>query len=413
MKVALISETLPPAKTGQALVIRRLLEGWNASDYCLISAHDWRGDDEGSRRNTLPGKTYILGEPFRFERGHRLGLARLREHLNVPAGVRQRARQLEEIIEREGCDAVVACTGDILDLPAARLAARRAGVPFYAYLFDHYSYREWRDPARRFWARRFEPRLLKDAAAVIAPNEILRDDLRERFGVEAVVIHNSFDISPYRGEDVEPDPSSGIVYTGDIYEAHYDAFRNLLEALDRLGRDDLKLQAYTPRTEEELARQGIRGRMVLHAPRDPSDIPRVQRGAQLLFLPLAFESPYPDLVRTSATTKMGEYMAARRPVLVHAPRGSFVAWYFGEHRCGVVVDRDDPEALAEAIARVLADEPMQREMVERGWERVQEDYGIESAREKFMEVLGAGASGARAGASRSRVGSARARGGRA
>lgn len=389
MKVAFISESLPPAQTGQAVVLRRLLEGRSPSDYCLISGNNWTCV-AGALRNALPGKTYALGGTFRFERGYRFGLARLRETLNIPFGVRQRARQFAELIARESCDAVVACTGDVLDLPAACLAARRAGVPFYAYLFDHYSYREWRDPARRFWARRFEPWVLRNAAAVIAPNEVLRDDLRARFGVEAAVIHNSFDISPYGGpEEAAPSGTSGgVVYTGDIYEAHYDAFRNLLDALDRLGRNGLKLHAYTPRTEDELAKQGLRGRMVLHAPRDPSEIPGVQRGAGALFLPLAFNSPYPELVRTSATTKMGEYLAARRPVIAHAPPDSFVAWYFRAHECGVVVDRLDPAQLAEAVARVLDDEALGRRLARRGWERAVADFDIEVAREKFWRLLG-------------------------
>ena len=405
MKVAFVSESLPPSQTGQAVVLWRLLEGRGPSDYCLLSAHDWRGFGGASASNTLPAKTYVLGAPFRFERGSRFGLARLRETLNVPVGVRQRARRIADVIEREGCDAVVACTGDVLDLPASLLAARRAGVPFYAYLFDHYSYREWRDAAKRFWARRYEPWLMKSADGLIAPNEVLRDDLRERFGVEATVIHNSFDISPYRaaasdarvsnGVDDTDDASRGIVYTGDIYEAHYDAFRNLLDALERLGREDVKLHAYTPRNAEELAREGLRGRMVLHAPRDPSEIPRVQRGAGALFLPLAFNSPYPELVRTSATTKLGEYLAAGRPVIAHAPHDSFISWYFREHECGVVVDRLDPARLAEALARVLDDDALRENLAARAWERAVADFRIESAREKFWKLLEEGVRGSR------------------
>ena len=395
MKVALISETLPPAPTGQAVVLQRLLEGRSPSDYCLVSAHEWRGgggDADAARRNTLPAKTYVLGAPFRLERGYRLGLARVRETVNIPLGVRHRARQFRDVIRRESCDAVVACTGDILDLPAGRIAARREGVPFFAYLFDHYSYREWREPAKRFWSRRFEPWLMRSAEGLIVPNEVLRDDLRARFGVEAEVIHNSFDISPYEApcESSAAGGAGGVVYTGDIYEAHYDAFRNLLEALDRLGRDELKLHAYTPRTEEELASYGIRGRMVLHSPRDPSDMPCVQRGAGALFLPLAFDSPYPELVRTSSTTKLGEYLAAGRPVIAHAPPDSFVAWYTREHECGVVVDSLDPAQLAEAVARVLDDEALGRRLAANAWARAEADFDIAAAREKFWKFLESG-----------------------
>ena len=392
MKVAFVSESLPPSKTGQALVLRRLLGGWAPSDYCLLSTQAPREGAAGA----LPAKTYQLGAPPLLGRGYRYGLSYLRESVDVARGVRARAAEIGGVLRRERCDAVVACTGDLLDLPAACLAARRARVPFYAYVFDHYSYREWMNPARRFWAARMEPWVLRRAAGVVVPNEVLRDDLRRRFRIEPAVVYNSFDLSPYAGAEGAP-PAGGdgrIVYTGDIYEAHYDAFRNLLEALERPGLEGLSLHAYTPRDRKELAREGLRGeRLVLHEPRPPSEIPGIQRGAGLLFLPLAFNSPYPELVRTSATTKMGEYMAARRPVLVHAPEGSFVSWYFREHACGVVVDRDDPGALAGAIERVLGDERWQRELAERGWERARADFCVESARAKFMEVLTAGARG--------------------
>lgn len=389
MKVAFVSESLPPAKTGQAMVLSRLLGGWGPSDYCLLSAQGGAAE-----AGALPAATYALGRPPLLGRGYRYGLTYPREAYDVARGVRARAAEIGEVLRRERCDAVVACTGDLLDLPSACLAAARARVPFYAYVFDHYSYREWKEPARRFWAARMEPWILRRAARVIVPNEVLRDDLRRRHRVEPAVIYNSFDLTPYAGPDGGPPPEGGgrIVYTGDIYEAHYDAFRNLLDALEQPGLEGLSLHAYTPRTAEELARAGVRGeKLVLHAPRSPSEIPDIQRGAGFLFLPLAFKSPYPELIRTSATTKMGEYMAARRPVLVHAPEGSFVSWYFREHGCGVVVDRDDPEALARALTSVLGDEGLRRAMVERGWERVQSDFRVESARERFMEVLAEGA----------------------
>ena len=395
MKFALISHNVPPSGTGQSLVIYRMLCELDPERYCLISneQHDADKPADGPSQ-MLPGRYHYLPPPFRFERGYRLGLRTLRESVNVQIAVVDYRCRIADIIRREKCDAVVACTGDVTILPAGYLASRAAGVPFYAYLFDHYSYREWDDPVKAFWARRFEPFIMKGAAGLIAPNEILRDDVRERFGVEAAVIHNSFDISPYETHaPVEADTrkSSGevnIVYTGAVYEAHFGAFRNLMAAIRKLDHLRVSVHLYTNQPEETLQRENVRGPIVLHQQQAMTEMPRVQMEADILFLPLAFDSPYPDLVKTSATTKLGEYLASRRPVLVHAPRDSFISWYFRKHECGVVVDEDDPARLAEGIELILSDAQLCQRLIANALERARTDFDIATSRAAFFQLLG-------------------------
>jgi glycosyltransferase involved in cell wall biosynthesis len=392
MKFALVSQALPPLPSGQAAVLWRLLGGVPPEDYCLLGSWDWERNGAPASAK-LPVNYYRLPDESPIRRGYRFGLNWARQSFNIPFGVARRARRISEVLRREGCGAVVACTGDVLDIPAAYLAARRARLPFYAYIFDHYSHREWQDPAVRAWARRIEPRVLRGAAGVIAVNEVLAADLRARYGVEPHIIHNSIDLAPYEsagdgGRKRSEGGEVAIVYAGDVYEAHYDAFRNLVRAVESLRRPEVRLHLYTTRTAEELSAQGIAGAsVVVHRHRELSAMPGVQRSADLLFLPLAFSSPYPELVRTSAPGKLGEYLASRRPVLVHAPRDSFVSWYCREHGCGVVVDESDPARLARAIEGVLGDEALQRELGARGWERARADFSSTAAREKFLELI--------------------------
>jgi glycosyltransferase involved in cell wall biosynthesis len=392
LKFALISHNVPPSGTGQSLVIYRMLRELDPEHYCLISTeqHDANKPADGPSQ-MLPCRYHHLPPAFRFERGYRLGLRAMRESVNIQVAVVDYRCRIADIVRREKCDAVVACTGDVTILPAGYLASRAAGVPFYAYLFDHYSYREWDDPVKAFWARRFEPFIMKGAAGLIAPNEILRDDLRERFGVEAAVIHNSFDISPYETAEVDAGNRSGevnIVYTGAVYEAHFGAFRNLMAAIRKLDHLRVRVHLYTNQPEETLQRENVRGPIVLHQQQAMTEMPRVQMEADILFLPLAFDSPYPDLVKTSATTKLGEYLASRRPVLVHAPRDSFISWYFRKHECGVVVDEDDPARLAEGIELILSDARLCQRLITNAQERARTDFDIAASRAAFFKLLG-------------------------
>jgi glycosyltransferase involved in cell wall biosynthesis len=370
-----------------------MFSGFRPENYSLISLEpSYSGEHGEAQPDSLPVKHYQLSRAFRLHRGDRFGLFRIRESINILWAIIRHARSIVAIIRKERCDAVLACTGDITLLPASYLASRWTKMPFYAYIFDHYSYREWQNPVAAFWARRFESRLLKGAAAVIAPNEILRDDLRRQYGIEAAVIHNSFDISPYELQrEVRSGTDEGeikIVYTGEIYEAHYDAFRNLLEAIKLLQRPDIKLHLYTSHPLKYLNAKGIVGPIVRHATRATTEMPAIQADADLLFLPLAFNSPYPDLIRTSSTTKLGEYLAAGRPVLVHAPVGSFVSWYCESHECGLVVDQSDPARLAEGIDLILKDTGLREKVIGNARNRANVDFDISTSRATFAKLLG-------------------------
>jgi glycosyltransferase involved in cell wall biosynthesis len=399
MKFALVSYHLPPSPSGQSSVLYRLLRDLDAGAYCLITSDQAEAEEgpEGAPRK-LAGKLFRLPPEFQVTRGYRYGLAKVREGVNIPLAIAQRARRIAAIVRREGCRAVVGCTGgrDLLDLPSAYLASRMAGVPFYPYYFDDYYYQwaaiaHWKALDGRFIARRLESALVRGAERVIVPNEFMGAELRRRYGVEATVIHNPCDVPEGAGaSDGEPSIPGGevrVVYTGAVYDAHYDAFLNLVEALKLLGRPDVKLHVYTAHSHSELAGRGIRGPVVYHDHMALSAVTAVQRQADVLFLPLAFESPYPELVRTSAPGKLGEYLAAGRPVLAHAPPDSFVAWYFRRHGCGLVVEEKDPRELASAIERVLGDAALRKSLGARASVQAQSDFSVPAAREKFFALI--------------------------
>ena len=402
MKFALVSHVLPPSWSGQAVALYRLLKEIDPNEYCLISQERSAAldsNDECSER--LDARHYNVRSVADGKLGGAIILRR--GFINIPARIVSLALQMARIIRRERCAAVVGCTGDFYNLPASYLASRLARVKFYPYIFDYYS-QQWMEAKPRRLAERFEPILMKGAAGIIVPNEFMRDELRRRYNVEATVIRNCCDLSLYESpdgdslsdvSDVEERKGGDrndvnevrIVYTGALSEAQIETFRNLMAALDMLHRPEVKLHLYTAQSPTMLAERGIKGPIVFHEHKTTFEIPMIQKRADVLFLPLAFDSPYPEVIKTSAPGKVGDYLAARRPILVHAPADSFLAWYFRKYECGLVVDENDPAKLAEGLERLLCDCDLRSKLCASAWERASAEFSDEIARARFVQLL--------------------------
>jgi glycosyltransferase involved in cell wall biosynthesis len=297
---------------------------------------------------------------------------------------------LAEYLRATGCTRLLVCTGGFEDIPEGFLAGRWARVPVVAYFFDWYGM-QWPTRLRRMVALWIESRIIRQFDAVIVPNEALRDALVARYGVQPVVIHNPCHehALSQRAHPTWPtaDGEITVVYTGAVYHAHFDAFRNLVLALAGSAPASMRLHVYTSQPPTVLGDQGIEAGFVFHGHLPPDSIAEVQRRADVLFLPLAFESPIDEVLRTSAPGKMGDYLATGRPILVHAPPGSFLSRYFREHGCGVVVDNNSPIAVAGALERIAGDASLRQVIGEKARERAQIDFDPALARATFRHVV--------------------------
>jgi len=387
LKLALVSHVLPPSWSGQAMVLYRLLRILDPECYCLISRQNYDSEIyRGDSPSMLKAFYYHLPGELRIGWLSRFGLFAIESWLKTV----QRARRISRILKREQSNAVVACSGDLYDLPAAYLASRWMGVRYYAYLFDDYTY-QWTAPLHRTFAQRWERVFVERAARIIVPNEFLCKEYENRYGIKPIVVHNPYEESE-TGQTIErPWPAHGgeikVVYTGAIYHAHYDAFQNMLMAIREMRRPEIKLHLYTAQSTSDLEQQNINGPVVVHSHLPSREIAHVQQDADVLFLALAFRSVIPEVIRTSAPGKMGEYLASGRPILVHAPSDSFLSWYFRKHGCGLVVDQNEPAKLTDAIRRILNDELLRQRVVKNALARAKTDFNVKTAQAEFIKLL--------------------------
>jgi len=398
-KFALVSQSLPPSQSGQSVVLYHLLKTIPPENYCLVTQKNlylYHYLEQCLPR--LPARYFHLSPDYQVIRQMIKALSGFPLRPLLMLILKNRVRQIKKILTKEKVEIVVVCTGDLFDPPAAIIAGYELGIPVILYTFDFYTH-QWTDPLTRSFAKEFEDCIHKKAVHIIVPNEGIASEYNRRYGICPVVIHNPFDLAEYErnasGQQGKVDPGNGrsppgtmkIVYTGAVYDAHYSAFRNLLAAIPKTGIPDLTLHIYTPQSPKQIQSFGITGPVEIHKPRPNSEMPAIQRDADILFLPLAFDSPYPDIIRTSAPGKTGEYLAAKKPVLVHAPDDSFIAWFFKKHHCGEVAGEDDPEKLAKSICRIMKDAEYRQELVTNAYRTAQDHFDAEQARRKFIALI--------------------------
>ncbi len=408
-KIAVLSHILPPSPSGQAMVLEALLDYLDPADYCLISQQMASPDAHAANYYPLvPRRARVVKwlqhlpqiNPDKDTRWHRVLRPLLWVYHSLQtqgtltggpdAVVKTYADQIEAIVRREGCGLIVACTGDLYNLPAAYTVHQRTGLPYVAYIFDDYGY-QWTGTARMF-ALEWEPRVLKAARAVMVTNEFMARAYQERHGVTSTIIRNPAALPDLtaldRGPRVLDARMYNVVYTGSVYSAHYDAFRCLIEALDRLARPEVRLHIFTSQPVDRLNQEGIKGPYVEIHPHFSHDVVlAVQRHANALFLPLSFESPFPEVINTSSPGKLGEYLAVGRPILVNAPPDSFLCWYFRERGCGEVVDRRDAILLASSVQRLMSDDEYDALLGKRARECASIDFDVCHIGHRFAAVL--------------------------
>ena len=276
------------------------------------------------------------------------------------------------------------------DIPAGCLASRMAKVPFVAYMFDDYAY-QWIGAFRPISVR-LERETAKRAAGIIAPNEYLDEAYARRYGFKSTLVRNPaplYDLEDLdKSERVFEKETVNIVYAGAVYHANDDALRNLVEAISWMGRNDVRFHIYSSQTEHEIKERGVAGPGVIcHSHIAEAEIPKVLRQADILFLPLAFTSQIPEVIRTSAPGKMGEYLSVGKPILVHAPDDSFCSWFFKRNSCGVVVEKSDCRLLAEQIDILIGNEETRKRLSEKARKVSEKFFRIDEAQRAFVEGI--------------------------
>jgi glycosyltransferase involved in cell wall biosynthesis len=364
-KVLIISYFFPPVSAAASHVINSIVKFFPRKDVCVLRGNPketYQGSilDSGFHSDV---RQYVVDMPSIFrKRSFRIILPVYLDHLFIPAV----ALRALIIAKRNKVESIFALFPNHYFLIAAYLTHKISGLPLTVYWVD--VYHEGRPHFFEKWiAGIFERRILISAKRNYVMTPFLQEYLREKYGIETEVLPIPTELTPAGNRSDDSDAVGGeikIVFTGRIYDAQLDAIVNMIHALKLLPELNIKLILITPSDKKKLESLGIQGNNVLAFPGKRDDCIAYQRRADILFLPMAFRTASPLVVNLSLPSKVLEYFAAMRPILIHAPSESYITHYAKQRGFAVVVDRPDPIELSDAIRQLIRDREKRNSIVE-------------------------------------------------
>ena len=393
VKVAILSHYYPLHPS-----YNRLFAGVHPDDYCILNCAPYVDFNNTS----LPGRQYQLGGYYSNTRNPShinisIWLDDFRRHCRH---VFRWARLTATIAKNEKCGAIITTTAG-LPLPHVGLIAHKlSNLPIFLMMFDpwRHMYTNGLPNIESFspiFTRFMEPFAIQYSTAISSLNEFIADYVYKNYGLSTPIVR-----IPYQPDALVKDPKSftmaekrvfRILFTGGVYYSHHDAFKNYFEAVKLLNTDRIMLDIYAPPDAvTTLKNLGGAGLFQYHGYVSPEILYQKQKQTDALFLPLAFNSPIPEVIRLASPTKMAEYLASGRPILVHTPPDAYIKWYFKKNNCGIVVDELTPEKMASALTQLLTDEDLNHKLGQRSVEMALRDFSPQSSFNSLCEFLQTG-----------------------
>ena len=201
-----------------------------------------------------------------------------------------------------------------------------------------------------FRADKREMRVFKRADGLITTTQSLQDIIGKNYGIDKHVALIPLAARLPRAEHSEVMKNcSTIFYFGQLY--YLQGVDLLIDAMRFLPEGELHIIGGTPQEIENLKRysatKGVGERVVFHGFLRPADVYARAAGAGVLVLPCRGEGKMPFV----AHTKLYEYMALGRPIVASDLPSIREEIRHGEN--GILVQPNDPQALAQGIRMVL------------------------------------------------------------
>lgn len=223
-------------------------------------------------------------------------------------------------------------------------------------------------------------------------SEKMAEDYSKRFRRTFLPFHNPVNISDYINNNNEQKKveEKRVTYVGKINNDNFDVINDMIDAIERLNTSEnrIKFFIYTP-TDPIFIKQHIieSSNLIIEKAIPHKQIPAVLCSSDILFLPLSFKEKSKKYTRLSISTKITEYMASKKPIIVYAPYDIALTEYVNRYGVAYTVSDKKINLLINTIQEILNNSHEANEMANRAFLFAKEKHSIEKVSTEFKRVL--------------------------
>ncbi len=360
-RVLVINKFAPPQIEGVAILLGRLLKYFAKNSCVILCDRIYRKGISIDTNMKLPFKYYYFYLPeFRYKGSISFlhMVSELLPFLLIPFLILKGLY----IVGRENANKILAVNSSGVFLISAYYISKLTGRDLYVYLFDVFKY-NYIGRIQRGFARLYEERILRSAKRIFVSSEKMQEHYESEYGLVSEMIPHPVEISENGTRRDKNGETYKIIFTGRINKFSLDSLQRLVKVVREI--DNVRLDLYSPNLEEKDALEmELSGRNVSLKNALVTEMPVIQKDADLLYLPMGFDKRRAqECIRTAAPGKIGEYLVSGVPILINAPEHSYISWYAKKYAFAYVVNSVEERELRDAIFTLLKNKMIREELV--------------------------------------------------
>lgn len=383
-RALIVTGWFPPRPGGSAAVLGNLLRWIHPADYVVATARPPAGEP---RTSTLDGADtrFVLTTRSESARG-----AQLWKTVQIPFAT----ARVVAIARRERCRVIVGVFPDLQLMAVAYLVHRATGLPLVSYFHDFMIEAGYGGYLGAL-ARWLQPRVLSAARPAWTMSVAMTEHIARVYRVPTEPLVHAYNDRIPDGLEAAPQPMrSGVrvLFSGAVYAANDAALARVVRALSITPGNRLTITG--PNDASRLAAAGVAAAHVEALfLRERAEVVEAMQQHDILLVALSWpdESSYgPDELATIFSTKLPEYLAQGKPILVHCPEHYYLARFCREHDCAWVVADRSETAVQAAIEEIVRD-PARREQRQRNALAAARQFAGERVARQFADGIRAAA----------------------